>query len=86
MMGYFEEKGYHTLWEIMIDEKFQNKGYGKQAVLLGIEFLKNKFGVKEIYLSVDCDNAAARHLYESVGFQPASIIENDVTEMRLYIR
>lgn len=50
MMGYFREKGYHTLWEIMIDENHQNKGYGKQAVLLGVKFLKNKFGVKEIYL------------------------------------
>lgn len=84
-MGYFREKGYHTLWEIMIDENHQNKGYGKQAVLLGVEFLKNKFGVKEIYLFADCDNAAAIHLYESVEFKPTGIIENDEIEMRLKI-
>ena len=30
MMGYYEVKGYYTLWEFMIDQKYQNKGYGKR--------------------------------------------------------
>ncbi|MBD5537931.1 MAG: GNAT family N-acetyltransferase [Lachnospiraceae bacterium] len=35
MLGYYEVKGYYTLWKFMIDEQYQNKGYGKKALKLG---------------------------------------------------
>lgn len=37
MMGYYEVKGYYTLWEFMIDHKYQNKGYGRQALKLACQ-------------------------------------------------
>ncbi|MDE6621419.1 MAG: GNAT family N-acetyltransferase [Lachnospiraceae bacterium] len=37
MLGYYEVEGYYTLWKFMIDEKYQNKGYGKRALRLGID-------------------------------------------------
>lgn len=27
MLGYYEVEGYYTLWKLMIDKKYQNKGY-----------------------------------------------------------
>lgn len=38
MLGYYEVEEYYTLWKFMIDEKYQNKGYGKKALRLGIEY------------------------------------------------
>ncbi len=32
MMGYYEAKAYYTLWKFMIDSRYQNKGYGRQAL------------------------------------------------------
>ena len=34
-------KDNYNLWRLMIDEKYQNKGYGKEAVKLALEFIKS---------------------------------------------
>lgn len=79
MMGYYELKNQYTLWKLLIDEKYQNKGYGKQALLLGIEYLRNRFNASEVYLGVTKENTIARQLYYSVGFRETGIAD----EMKL---
>ena len=83
MMGYYEVKGYYTLWEFMIDRKYQNKGYGRQALKLGLEFVRDKFGQVDIYTGVTPGNTVAKKLYESVGFVSTGLIELNMEEMRL---
>ena len=83
LMGYYELKGYYTLWEFMIDEKYQNKGYGRQALKLGINFVKDKFNPDSIYTGVTPGNAVAKGLYESVGFVSTGLIELGMEEMKL---
>ncbi len=68
MMGYYDTKQYYTLWKFMIDEKYQNMGYGRQALKLGLDFIKDKFGQVDIYTGVAVGNKVAKGLYESVGF------------------
>lgn len=68
MLGYYEVKNYFTVWRFMIDEKYQNKGYGKEALTAGIKFLISNFKVTEVYLSVESNNTIARKLYRSLGF------------------
>ena len=36
MMGYYEAKQYYTLWKLLIDERYQRQGYGRQALEQGI--------------------------------------------------
>ena len=83
MMGYYEVKGYYTLWEFMIDRKYQNKGYGRQALKLGLEFVRDKFGQVDIYTGVTPGNTVAKKLYESVGFVSTGLIELNMEEMKL---
>ena len=83
MMGYYEVKGYYTLWEFMIDHKYQNKGYGRQALKLGLEFVRDKFGQVDIYTGVTPGNTVAKKLYESVGFVSTGLIELNMEEMKL---
>ena len=79
MLGYYEAEGYYTLWKFMIDEKYQNKGYGKSALKLGIDYLVNRFQVKEVYTAYYATNQIARNLYASVGFrETGEIVENQV--------
>lgn len=83
MMGYYEEKKYYTLWEFLIDGKYQGKGYGRKALLLGIQFLRDTFHAKEIYTGVAPENLIAKKLYMSVGFAETGLCENGMEELRL---
>ena len=83
MMGYYEAKNYYTLWKLLIDRDHQHRGYGKEALRLGIAFLKERFHVNEIYTGVVPDNAVAKKLYESMGFRETGLFENNMLEMRL---
>ena len=83
MMGYYEVKSYYTLWKFMIDSRYQNKGYGRKALELGIKFLQDRFGVSEIYTGVVPGNTVAKKLYESLGFAETGLIELGMEEMCL---
>lgn len=85
MLGYYEAGGYYTLWKLMIDEKYQNKGYGRKAVRLGIEYLVNYFKVKEVYTAYYVTNRIARNLYASVGFRETGEIVGNQIGMKLII-
>ena len=63
-------KGNYNIWRLMIDKKFQGKGFGKKAMDLALEFV-NTFPcgtAKYCWLSYESDNDLARKLYKSVGF------------------
>ena len=83
MMGYYGVKGYYTLWEFMIDQRYQNKGYGRKALNLGIDFVKEKFHPDSIYTGVAPGNSVAKGLYESVGFVSTGLVELGMEEMKL---
>ena len=83
MMGYYEAKDYYTLWKFLIDSKYQNKGYGRKALELGIKFLKDEHSAKEIYTGVIPGNAVAKRLYESAGFKSTELVEDGMEEMCL---
>lgn len=85
MLGYYEEKSQHTLWKLMIDEKHQNKGYGRQALQLAIEFLKNNFKVKSVFTGCVFCNIAAKEMYQSFGFKETGITDEVCFEMKLEI-
>ena len=85
MMGYYEVKEYYTLWEFMIDERYQNKGYGRQALKLGIDFVKKCFNPDSIYTGVAPGNSVAKGLYESVGFVSTGLVELGMEEMRMQL-
>lgn len=86
MMGYYELKDYYTLWEFMIDYRYQNKGYGRQALNLGLDFVKDKFNPDSIYTGVAPGNSVAKGLYESVGFKDTGLVESGMEEMRMSLR
>ena len=63
-------KGNYNIWRIMIDKKFQGKGFGKKAMDLALEFI-NTFpcgSAKYCWLSYESDNDVAQQLYKSIGF------------------
>lgn len=74
-------KGNYNIWRLMIDKKFQGKGFGKKAMDLALEFI-NTFPcgtAKYCWLLYESDNDIARELYKSVGF--VEIDEKDGEEI-----
>ncbi len=63
-------KGNYNLWRLMIDKIYQNKGYGREAVRLALEFIKTFPCGKAEYcwLSYEPENEIASQLYRSFGF------------------
>lgn len=63
-------KGNYNLWRLMIDNHYQNRGYGKEAVRLALEFVKTFPCGKAEYcwLSYEPENKIASQLYRLFGF------------------
>ena len=83
MLGYYEARNQYTLWKFLIDKKYQNKGYGKEALKKGIQYLQNTFHAKEIYTGVSVGNEQAKHVYKSLGFVETGLVEDGMEELKL---
>lgn len=62
---------------LMIDIKYQNKGYGKATVLKLLNLIKEKYGSTPFYTSFEPDNTVAKKLYESLGFRDTGKLLDD---------
>ena len=60
-----------------IKEKYQGKGYSRDAMILAIEILKNDYRTPEIHIGHRKNNLKAGKLYESLGFTIVDQDEND---------
>ena len=71
----------YNLWRLMIDEKYQHKGYGREAVRLALDFINTLPCGKAEYcwLSYEPENEVARRLYHSFGFEETG--EKDCDEL-----
>jgi diamine N-acetyltransferase len=61
-----EDRGYIT--RLMIDARFQGRGYGRQAISQVIDRLRAIPECREIQTGYMPGNEAAKRLYESLGF------------------
>jgi len=82
MLGYYQTRNQYTLWKFLIDKEYQNKGYGKEALKQGIQYLQNTFQAKEIYTGVSIGNEQAKHVYKSLGFVETGLVEDGMEELR----
>ncbi len=72
------------LWRYMIDQRYQNKGYGKMALRLVIDFLR-ELGATEIGLDYAQGNDVAERLYRGFGFMPTGEMDGDEIVMKLVL-
>ncbi len=88
LYGIDEEDGEFWIYRIMIDEKQQGKGYGRQAVQLVIDDIEKRKaeGQHGISLSYEPENHVAKRLYESIGFREEEglIIEGEQVARYLF--
>ena len=70
MYGLDVEDTEYWIYRLMIDQRHQSKGYGRQALAMVLERIRQDKAHHRVYLSCNPDNAWGRALYESVGFRP----------------
>ena len=70
-------KNNYSLWRLMIDKRYQGRGYGREAIRLALDFVRTwPCGKAELCeISYEPDNEVAKTLYHSMGF-----IENGETD------
>lgn len=79
MYGFSEDFSKYEICRLMIDRRYQEKGYGTQAIGLIIDEMKRIEDCYAIYLSTEPENELARKLYERFGFkETGEIIEGEV--------
>lgn len=76
---------FFDVWRLMIDYKYQRRGYGKKALLVIIEYFKSK-GAKVVHLSHQENNYGVAELYKAVGFEYTGEIEDGEVLMELKIK
>lgn len=72
-------KGNYNLWRLMIDKDYQNRGFGRKAVQLVLDYIKAFPCGKAEYcwLSYEPENKAARQLYRSFGFEETGDMDGE---------
>ena len=74
-----EPLGY-DLQQLMIDERFQGRGFGSEALKLILDELKKEGHYDHVEVCVKKDDAAAIGLYEKHGFVDSGYIDEDVPD------
>ena len=64
-----EDDGAYWIYRMMVDKNYQSKGYGKKAMQLLLDRIKDDNSRNKIFLGVHKESVAAVRLYESFGFK-----------------
>ena len=67
-----EDDHQYWIYRLMIDQRYQGVGYGREAMGLLIDRIRGLSDEdhNRIYISFEPENAVAKALYESLGFLP----------------
>ena len=75
-----EEPINYDLQQFMIDQRFQNKGYGTEALQQILQILKQEGRYNSVEVCVNREDIAAIHVYEKVGFVDSGYIDENLPE------
>jgi diamine N-acetyltransferase len=71
---------------LMVDQKFQRRGYGRAIMENVIGTLKQTLDRDALYISFEPENAVARALYSSLGFQDTGLVMWEETVFKLPLK
>lgn len=71
---------------LMVDARYQRRGYGRAAMQAVIKLLSQHPDCDTIYISFVPENTVARHLYEGLGFRNTGRVENGEIIYQLPLR
>ena len=75
-----EEPLGYDLQQFMIDQRYQGRGYGSEALRLILEMLRTEGRYDHVEVCVKKDDRAAIRLYEKHGFVNSGFVDEDVPD------
>lgn len=83
LLRFNEEYNNYFIWQFMIEEKYQSKGYGKQALKLSIEWMKNQGRCREIVTAYIGGNERIKNMYAQLRFRQMGDAQDGEVDMVL---
>ena len=87
MVGFLMYGPYHGemwVWRLMVDQRYQQQGYGRAAMQAIVAALR-AMGHTEIFLSHEPESTVGAQFYASLGFEDTGRIDGDELVRRLVI-
>jgi diamine N-acetyltransferase len=73
------DKEEYFLWRLMIDREHQGKGYGREAIDLVVEYVRQRPGARELVSSYRRGDASPEGFYRLCGFvEPGEVESGEV--------
>ncbi|MGU7920326.1 GNAT family N-acetyltransferase [Streptococcus suis] len=79
-----EDKSYYV-WRLLIDKKYQNRGYGKEVIRQILVLAKEDTLCQKVTMNYVIGNHKMRYILEKLGFQSVGL-EGQEMKMELIIR
>ena len=73
----------YYLWRLMVDQRYQGRGYGRSAVEQLIEYVKTRPAAQELLVSYVPGEGSPLPFYERLGFVETGEMEGEEKVMRL---
>lgn len=83
MLDYDLDERSVGIWRLLIDNKYQHKGFGRKALEIVIDMARKDENIDIMYLDYVPGNEVARRLYTSLGFRENGKIVDDEIVMTL---
>ena len=74
----------HFLWKLLIDERYQRRGFGTATLDLIVEYFRNR-GVSTMWTSVRDGEGSPVTFYERYGFKQTGELHDNEILLRLEI-
>ncbi len=84
--GHPEYPWRYFLWRLLIDARYQRRGYGRAAMALVIDVVRSSPGATDLFTSVHPGEGGPAPFYRSLGFKPTSEWFDDEEVYRLRLR
>lgn len=87
MVIYDYDMDEYNIWHMMIDKKYQGRGYGKAAMEVCLDYIASKpFGVSNrVVLTCHMENSFALALYRRFGFVETGNCDDEEIELALQL-
>jgi diamine N-acetyltransferase len=78
--------GPYFLWRLLIDERFQRRGYGRATLDAVVAYVRSRPGGDALITSAGQGEGSPRPFYERYGFVPTGAVMDDEVVLRLDLR
>ncbi len=75
--------GPYYLWRLLVDERFQGRGYGAATIDAVVDYLRTRPGADVLLTSCVSGQGSPQPFYERCGFVAAGVIKWDEIVLRL---